>query len=144
MIRRLPTPARDTALLLARVVTGVVLVAHGWQKLVTDGVAATTDGFEGMGIPLAPVAAVFATVVELLGGVLLVAGAATALVGVLVALDMLGAALFVHIGNGVLVAEGGWELVGVIAAVALALAAAGAGRFSVDHALGRRRRVHAA
>lgn len=144
MIRRLPTPARDTALLLARVVTGVVLVAHGWQKLVTNGVAATTDGFEGMGIPLAPVAAVFATVVELLGGVMLIAGAATALVGVLVVLDMLGAALFVHIGNGVFVAEGGWELVGVIAAVALALAAAGAGRFSVDHALGRRRRVHAA
>ena len=144
MIRRLPTPARDTALLLAPVVTGVVLVAHGWQKLVTNGVAATTDGFEGMGIPLAPVAAVFATVVELLGGVMLIAGAATALVGVLVVLDMLGAALFVHIGNGVFVAEGGWELVGVIAAVALALAAAGAGRFSVDHALGRRRRVHAA
>jgi putative oxidoreductase len=141
MIRRLPTPAQDVALLLARLVIGMVLIAHGWQKLVTNGVAATADGFEGMGVPVAPVSAVIVTVIEFLGGVLLVAGAATALVGVLVALEMLGAALVVHVEAGILVSEGGWELVGAIGAAALALAAAGAGRFSVDHALGRRRRV---
>ncbi len=46
-----------------------------------------------------------------------------------------------HIGNGVFVGSGGWELVGVIAAAALLLAGAGAGRFSVDHALSARRRT---
>lgn len=141
MIRRLPAPAHDIALLLARVVTGVVLIAHGWQKLVTDGVAGTAAGFEAMGVAAAPVAAVIAIVIELLGGALLVAGAATAVVGVLVALEMLGAALFVHVGAGIFVTAGGWELVGVIGAAALALAATGAGRFSVDRALGRGRRV---
>ena len=140
MLRCLPGPARDVALLLARLVLGVVLVAHGWQKLVTNGIAATIEGFGGMGVPAAPVSAVFATAVELLGGVLLVAGAATALVGVLVALEMLGAALLVHIGEGVFVKNGGWELVGVIGAAALALAAVGAGRFSLDHAVSVRRR----
>jgi putative oxidoreductase len=96
MTRRLPAPAQDIALLLARVVTGVVLIAHGWQKLFTNGVAGTTEGFESMGVAAGPVAAVIAIIIELLGGVLLVAGAATAVVGVVVALEMLGAALFVH------------------------------------------------
>ncbi|SNR40759.1 DoxX family protein [Blastococcus mobilis] len=141
MIRRLPAPAQDIALLLARVVTGVVLIAHGWQKLVTNGVAGTAEGFEAMGVPAAPVAAAIAIVIELLGGVLLVAGAATAVVGVLVALMMLGAALFVHVGAGIFATAGGWELVGAIGAAALALAATGAGRFSVDGALERGRRV---
>ena len=123
MTRRLPTPAQDIALLLARVVTGAVLIAHGWKKLVTNGVAGTTEGFEGMGVAVAPVAAVIAIIIELLGGVLLVTGAATAVVGVVVALEMLGAALFVHASAAVFVTAGGWELVGVIGAAALALAA---------------------
>ena len=58
MTRRLPAPGQDIALLLARLVTGVVLIAHGWQKLVTNGVAGTTDGFEGMGVAAATVATV--------------------------------------------------------------------------------------
>jgi putative oxidoreductase len=140
MIRALPGPARDVALLLARLVLGVVLIAHGWQKLMIKGVGATTEGFVGMGIPAAPVSAVFVMAVELLGGILVVVGAATALVGVLVALVMLGAVLFVHIGSGVFVSDGGWELAGLVGASALALAAAGSGRLSVDHAVSRRRR----
>lgn len=139
MLSLLPRSVRDTALLLVRLVLGAVLVAHGWQKFVTNGIARTAEAFGEMGVPAAPVAAVFAAMVELVGGALLVAGAATALVGVLVVVDMLGAALFVHIGAGVFVTDGGWELVGVIGAAALALAAAGAGRFSVDHAVAARR-----
>ncbi|MHA6625923.1 DoxX family protein [Pseudonocardia sichuanensis] len=143
MIRTLPPSARDAALLVARLVLGVVLVAHGWQKVVTNGLGATAEGFAGMGVPLAPVSAAFAGLVELVGGVLLVAGAATAVVGVLVVLDMIGAALLVHAANGVFASDGGWELVGVIGALALVLAAVGAGRFSVDHALASRRRTAA-
>jgi putative oxidoreductase len=139
MIRTLPPSARDAALLVARLVLGVVLVAHGWQKVFTNGLGATVEGFAGMGVPLAPVSAAFAGLVELVGGVLLVAGAATALVGVLVVLDMIGAALLVHVANGVFASDGGWELVGVIGATALVLAAVGAGRFSVDHVLATRR-----
>ena len=141
MIRALPGPARDVALLLARLALGVVLIAHGWQKLMIKGVGATTEGFVEMGIPAAPVSAVFVMAVELLGGILIMVGAVTALVGVLVALVMLGAVLFVHIGSGVFVSNGGWELAGLVGASALALAAVGAGRLSVDHAVSRRRRA---
>jgi putative oxidoreductase len=139
VIRTLPPTVRDGALLVARLLLGVVLIAHGWQKVVTNGLGATAEGFGRMGVPLAPVSAAYAGIVELVGGALLLVGAATALVGVLVVLDMLGAALLVHVGNGVMASDGGWELVGMIGAVALVLAAVGAGRYSVDHALATRR-----
>jgi putative oxidoreductase len=139
VIRTLPPSVRDAALLVARLLLGVVLIAHGWQKVVTNGLGATTEAFTQMGVPLAPVSAAFAGIVELVGGALILAGAATALVGVLVVLDMLGAALLVHVGNGIMASDGGWELVGMIGALALVLAAVGAGKYSVDHALAGRR-----
>lgn len=56
---------------------------------------------------------------------------------------MLGAFLVAHIGNGVFVTDGGFELVWAIAAGGLVLIAAGPGRFSVDAGIGSRRRVAA-
>jgi putative oxidoreductase len=136
----LPPSARDALLLVARILLGVVLIAHGWQKFAQYGIGGTAASFGQMGVPLPAVAAVFAAVVELAGGIALLVGAATVIAAALVVLDMLGAFLLVHVGNGVFVTDGGFELVWAIAATALVLMAVGAGRFSIDHAfLGRRR-----
>lgn len=137
----LPQTARDALMLVARIVLGIVLIAHGWQKFFQYGIGGVTASFEKMGVPLPAVSAVFAATVELVGGLALLAGAATVVAGALVVLDMLGAFVLVHIGNGVFVADGGFELVGVIAAAALLLVAAGPGRYSVDHAVLDRRRT---
>ncbi|MDP9408069.1 MAG: DoxX family protein, partial [Actinomycetota bacterium] len=59
--------------------------------------------------------------------------------GALLALDMLGAYLFVHPGNGVFVTDSSWNFVGALGAISLTLAAVGAGRLSVDHLLVGRR-----
>ena len=48
---------------------------------------------------------------------------------------MTGAALLVHIGNGVFIEDNGWELVASILVGALILAAVGAGRYSIDSAI---------
>jgi putative oxidoreductase len=136
----LPKPTDDIAVLVARVLLGVVLMAHGLQKLVTDGIGGTTASFQAMGIPLPTVSALYATVAEIGGGLLLLVGLATAVAAILVALDMAGALVFVHISNGVFVQSGGWELVGLIAVVALLIAAVGAGRFSIDGVLAARKR----
>lgn len=128
-----PNPTvRSIALLVARVILGVILVAHGWQKFTEWTLAGTGQAFEGMGVPLPALSATVAAVIELVGGVLLIVGAFTPIVGALVFLEMLGAALLVHLAGGVFVTNNGWELVGAIGAGALALAAAGAGRWSVD------------
>ena len=128
-----PNPTvRSIALLVSRIILGVILVAHGYQKFAEWTLAGTGQAFAGMGIPLHAVSAAVAAIIELVGGILLILGAFTPIVGVLVFLQMLVAAVLVHIGNGIFVADGGWELVGAIGAGALALAAAGAGRWSVD------------
>ncbi len=134
----------DVVRLVVRLVLGTVLVAHGWQKARTNGGEATASAFDGMGVPAPKAAAAFATAAELGGGALLILGLLTPLAALAVVANMAGAWWFAHRGNGVLIAEGGWELVGVIAACALLLAALGAGRFSLDHLLvGRRRRTTA-
>ena len=135
---RFPAPARDLALLVGRLGLGVVFIAHGWQKLVTNGVEGTAGFFDSVGVPLPTLSAWLVALVELVGGGLLVLGLAVPVAGLLLALDMLGAWLFVHRGNGVFVTDSGWELVLALGVASLVLAAVGAGRYSIDHALERR------
>jgi putative oxidoreductase len=137
----LPAPARDLVLLIARLGLGLVFIAHGWQKLVTNGVPGTAGFLGSLGVPLPGAAAWVLTLVELVGGAALVLGLGTLVAGVLLALDMLGAFLLVHAGNGVFVDAGGYELVLALGVGSLLLAAVGAGRFSLDHLLTRGRRA---
>ena len=132
MNRTLPRPARDVALLVARLLLGTIMFAHGYQKLMIDGLGRTSQGFESMSIPVAIFSAAFTTVVEIVGGVLVILGALLTGVAACYLVVMLGAAVFVHISNGLFVGAGGWELVGALGALLLALAAAGSGRYGVD------------
>jgi putative oxidoreductase len=123
----------DIPLLIARIILGVVLFAHGIQKMIINGFAKTLEQFEALGIPLAIVSSAFVTVVEFVGGLLLLLGALTRIVVSLHIVVMVGAAIFVHASRGIFAQDGGWELVGVIAACELILAAVGPGRYSIDH-----------
>lgn len=143
LVTATPAVLQDVALLLARLVTGVVLVAHGWQKVSTNGLDATGQGFGAMGVPLPDAAATFTAGVELVGGALLLLGLLTPVAGVLVAAVLAGAFWFAHRGTTVFVAEGGWELVAVLGVLGLVLAAVGPGRLSVDALVaGSRRDTH--
>lgn len=133
----LPPLIRDIVTLIARIGLGVIFFAHGWQKFDEWTVAGTTESFSQMGVPFPEIAAPFATFVELIGGALLILGALTPLVGVLLAADLIGALVIVHAVPTPFVDQGGWELVAALAAGALLLAAAGPGRWSVDNALFR-------
>ncbi|WP_328531063.1 DoxX family protein [Nocardioides sp. NBC_00368] len=139
----LPAPATDLGLLAARLLVGTVLIAHGWQKFATYTLDGTAQSFEAMGVPAAQAAATFAALVELAGGALLLLGLLTPLAAALVVIDMIGAFWFAHRSSGVFVDQGGWELVAVVSAIAIALAVAGPGRASIDHAIGGRVRAEA-
>ncbi len=133
----LPTPVRDVVMVLARLVLGTVFITHGWQKLDTFGLDGTAASFDQMGVPLPELSAALAAAIELGGGVLLLLGLLTPLAALLLAAQMAGAYWFAHRGAGVLSAEGGWELVAVLAVGALVVGAAGPGRISVDQLLTR-------
>jgi putative oxidoreductase len=128
----------DIALLLSRVALGLVLLAHGWQKLNEYTIAGTAASFAQMGVPAPTAAATFATVAELAGGAALILGLLTPVAALLNIANLLGALVLVHAGNGVFVTNGGYELVLALAAGLLVIAVLGAGKFSVDGLLGRR------
>lgn len=124
---------KDVTALIGRLGVGIVFIAHGWQKFTEWGMEGTAASFTKMGVPLPGLSAWFAAIVELVGGVALVAGVALPVVGVLLAADMLGAWVLVHLPNGLL-GQGGAELVIVLGAAALALGFNG-GAFALDRVL---------
>ncbi len=133
---------KDVTALIGRLGVGIVFIAHGWQKFTEFGLAGTSASFEKMGVPLPTISAWFAAIVELAGGVALVAGVALPVVGLLLAVDMLGAWVIVHLPNGLL-GQGGSELVIVLGAAALALGFNG-GAYSLDRVLFKKRALSSA
>ncbi|WP_018762874.1 MULTISPECIES: DoxX family protein [Micrococcaceae] len=127
------------ALAVLRVILGFLFAAHGWQKFNEWTIAGTQASFAKMGVPAADVMAPAVAVLELAGGAALILGVLTRVVAALLVLDMLGALFLVHAPAGVFAANGGYELVLLLAAAAFALALAGPGRLSIDRALFGRR-----
>ena len=128
----------DIALLVLRLATGFAFFMHGYQKVFTMGVGGITEGFTQMGIPLPGLAAPFISYLELLGGIALMIGILSRVFGFLLACDMLVATVVVHLKNGFL-GQGGFELTFLLGCMSLATALAGAGPYSVDAMLAKRR-----
>lgn len=121
-----------TAITVLRIILGFLFAAHGWQKFNEWTVAGTQASFAEMGIPAAEVAAPAIAVLELVGGISLILGILTRVVAGLLVINMLGALFLVHASAGIFAANGGYELVLLLAAAAFALALTGAGRLSAD------------
>lgn len=128
----------DTALLVLRIILGIIMIAHGAQKLFVFGIGGVTQSFTQMGVPMAAITAPLIAIIEFFGGIAIIIGLLTRLAGLAFALDMLGAIATVHMKNGFF-APNGIEFVLAIGTMALALAIAGAGAYSADAAIARRR-----
>ena len=121
-----------------RVVTGLVFFMHGYTKVFVWGFEGTAAGFEKMGIPLAGVAGPFVGLLELLGGLALIAGLATRWISIPLAFTMVVAILKVHLAAGFF-APNGYEFPLMLLAGLVGLTLAGGGAFAVDNALAARR-----
>lgn len=128
---------RDAALFLLRLVLGVIFIAHGWDKAFGTGIDATTDQWESLHIPQPTLSAWVVSLVEMLGGAMVVLGLLTPAAAGILALDMVAAFYFVHLGHGLFVADGGGELVLVLCAACVILVVFGSGRASLDRVLSR-------
>ncbi|MFJ9907970.1 DoxX family protein [Streptomyces sp. NPDC101152] len=130
----------DAAALVLRATLGPMLFTHGWNKVAgPGGLKGTTGWFEALGLRPAAVHARTAAGAEMAAG----AGIALGVAGPLPAAAAVGlmtvAARTDHRGKGFFVFKGGWEYAGVVGGAAVALAALGHGRYSLDGLIGRRR-----
>ena len=130
----------DQGLLVARLVPGLLMAAHGSQKLFGwlggHGIRGTGGFFEGLGFRPGALFAFAAGCGELFGGLLLALGLFGPVGPALTICVMLVAAASVHAKNGLFVTSNGIEVPLLYAAVALALALTGPGSLSLDDALG--------
>jgi putative oxidoreductase len=128
-------------LAILRIVLGIAFAVHGWSKL--SGGVDNFAGFIGdtLGVPAPGLMAWVVTIVELVGGILLIVGALTQIAGILLVLDMLGVIIFAYLGQGRPFIDQGaitWEKEAVFAAAALCLVLAGPGAWAVDDVMAER------
>ncbi len=132
---------RDIALLASRAVLGGYLAAHGAQKLFGTfgghGIEPTAAAFDRLGLRPGRVTATAAGLAELGGGLLTAAGLASP-VGPAAIAGTMAVASTTHRASGPFSANRGYELPATNLAAALALAAAGPGRYSLDGLTGLR------
>jgi putative oxidoreductase len=126
-------------LLFLRVVIGLVFFAHGAQKLFGwwggPGIQGTKGWLGSMGFRLPGAMALLVALSES-SGLLFAAGFLTPLAALLVTSSMVVAIGSVHWKNGLWNSAQGYEFNLALLTVAVAVAATGPGRFSIDRALG--------
>lgn len=128
--------AFDVGLLMLRMVLGLTMAAHGYNKIAgSGGLAGTAGWFDSIGMRPGMMHARLAAGTEIAAGLGLAVGFLTPVCAAGFVALMLVAAWTVHRGNGFFIVKQGWEYNFVLAGAAVALGALGAGRFSLDHLL---------
>lgn len=118
---------------LLRVLSSAMFLTHGWPKMIGDGAQPFLGGRDFFGIDIGINTLWIAGVIELFGGLLLVAGLFTRYVALLAAILMVMAYLSAHPAWFPTLNSG--ELAAMYFMVYLALFAFGPGRYSLDAVL---------
>jgi putative oxidoreductase len=132
-------PQFDLGLLVLRVVFGLFLAYHGYNKMFgKGGIKGTVGWFASIGMKWPGAQARIAAVTEMGAGVLLAAGLLTPLASAGIIGVMVVAIVVAHwkVGFFVFLPNQGWEYCASIAVAAWVVATVGPGRYSLDHAFG--------
>ena len=127
---------------LLRVPVGLVLAAHGAQKLFGwfggYGLEATGQWMASIGLEPGLLMATLAGSAEFFGGIALMLGVLIRPAALLAAFTMLIAMTVVHAANGFFMSSNGIEYSMILLFASLSLMVSGAGRFSLDSILRQR------
>lgn len=130
------------AALVLRVPVGLILAAHGAQKLFGwfdgNGLAGTAGWMSSIGIEPGYLMALLAGGAEFFGGLALVLGLLTRPAALATAFTMLVAIFSVHISNGLFASNDGYEYALVLFVVSVALMIQGGGHLSLDNFLSKK------
>jgi putative oxidoreductase len=123
--------------LALRVPVGLILAAHGSQKLFGwfggYGLEGTAKWMASIGLEPGLLMATLSGSAEFFGGVFLLLGLLTRPSAAVVAFTMLVAIFSVHIHNGLFMSNNGYEYALALLAVTVSLLISGGGRASVDN-----------
>jgi putative oxidoreductase len=130
----------DLALLVLRLVVGLLFVGHGAQKLFGafggGGLDGTAGMFDNIGLQPGWLHARAAGTAEFAGGALIALGLFTPFASAVLIAVMVAAIVTVHAKNGIWNTNQGYEFNLVLSAAVFALAGIGAGAWSLDNAFG--------
>jgi putative oxidoreductase len=136
--KKLMRTSDSIGLLVLRLVTGAIFVAHGLPKFGWDGgegsLAGAASSMESMGIPFPFISGILIGTTEIFGGALLMAGFMTRFVTAAQTFAMLVAVFAVHFSNG-FAGRGGYQWALMLAASAFCLMLEGGGKYSLDRKL---------
>ncbi|WP_434572789.1 DoxX family protein [Pseudomonas sp. Z1-14] len=129
-------------LTVLRIVVGVIFAAHGSQKLFGlfggYGLAGTAQWMDSIGLTPGYLMATLAGGTEFFAGLALIIGLLTRPAALGLAFLSLVAIFSVHIGNGLFMANNGYEFALALLAGSIAVLIEGAGKLSADNAIARR------
>ncbi|MDR2279867.1 MAG: DoxX family protein [Gordonia sp. (in: high G+C Gram-positive bacteria)] len=130
--------AQGLSTAIARIILGIIFLAHGCQKFFVYGMDNVATNFDMMGAPFPTLSAWIAAILEFVGGIALIAGIAVPLFALLLIFNMIGAIFIAHIDFGFWAGDGGYELPLALIAGLIAVAIAQQGVLSVDGHLAKR------
>jgi len=142
----LPARLSEVGLLIVRVIVGIIIAAHGWQKLTVLGPANFGQALLAQnGVPFPIFMGYVVTFTEVIGGILLIVGLLSRLVALSLTINLVIATLLVNVHVGLLSSTDGVgaELPLALIGGFLAILLAGPGRLSLDYLLGIEREARA-
>lgn len=123
---------KDIALMLTRIIMGVIMVTHGWHRWQNEGITAEANILEHAGIPNPGLMVWLLIGFEVIGGIFLIFGLATPVIGLGLMVLNIGIILTLR-SHTFYVHNSGWEYNAVMTIVGLVLMTHGAGRIGLDN-----------
>ena len=122
----------EWSLLIGRVILGIIMVAHGMQKIM--GMEKTIGMFDQIGLP--PVMAYITAIIEAVGGLTLMIGFYVIPSAIAIAVTMFGAIVLVKFKMGLI---GGYEYPLTLLGLSVMLAIAGSDKWSLMNVINKQR-----